>query len=353
MQSEYSLAEANSDPAIESPSTVKSRNNKGARNWLWWFASFILLTLVAAFVGGLAAGWRLHDQSAASEAAPIPSVVTVTAAPSGPQGHVMPDVRGLAEDVARQVIADAGFSSVSIETSEKQWAGDEGLVVEQEPVFGVKSPSEVRLVLSAEATVPEALGRPAGEVAREASALGAQVTIVQKYEAGAEPGSVLVVEPAAGEPLPDTVTLAQATSPSSMFLQELPSLGDDCSNREVKLNGPTYDFGMECSVRESGESVWLLSRVVDSMEGFGGIPDTEDPAMAAQLQIKVDDTVVLDQALGYGQDAVPIDIDTRGALRLTVTITNLSEVVSSAVVGFGDVRLIGEAEAIGTLGDDQ
>lgn len=321
-----------------------------ARFWFWFLFASVILLVAGAFVGGAVLGWRHHANTAAAEPAPGPTVVTVTAVPEEEIPVAMPDIRGLSETSARQVIADAGIVA-TIETSTKQWAGAAGLVVEQTPVFGTPDVDSIELVLSTPAVVPDAVGRPASDVAREISALGAQVTLEQTYEAGAAAGSVLEINPAAGEALPGIVEIKQATPASAIYLREVRSLQDDCRTGEVKLNGPTHAFGMTCSTREVSESVWLLSRVVDGVDGVVGIPDTADPAMTGRIEIIVDGTVVLDQALAYGQAAIPIELDTQGALRFTLRITNTSEETNQVEVGFGDLRLTGETTAITGLGE--
>ncbi|WP_185975799.1 NPCBM/NEW2 domain-containing protein [Tessaracoccus rhinocerotis] len=306
----------------------------------------VVLLTAGAFIGGAVVGWRVHDGEAMAQSHPHPSVVTVTADPVETAPVGMPDVRGLSEETARQVIADAALGSSEITISSTQWAGPEGLVVTQSPVFGVAEPAEIDLVLSVPAEVPEAVGRRAADISREVSNLGAQVTIVEAYQPGAEAGTVLGIEPAAGNPLPAMVTVTQASPASSVYLREVEALQSDCRAESVRLDGPTYDFGMSCSVRETSESVWLLARVVDSIEGAVGIPDTADPTTTARVEIIVDGTVALDTTVAYGQPATQVDIDATGALRLVIRITNTNAELNSTVVALADTQIVGEASAV-------
>lgn len=343
------------EPGGQVPSEVREGTEPaaGARRrsrWPWFVAAGLLLIAAGAFAGGAVVGWRVHDRAVAAGEQPTPVVVTVTAEPAGPSEVAMPDVRGLSEQTARQVIADAGVPASAIKVSTRQWAGDEGLVVEQTPVFGTENPTAVDLVLSERAVVPEAVGRPADDVADQVSQLGAQVTLSEVHKAGATPGTVLAVEPAAGEPLPGVIALTVAGAPSSVFLSAVEPLEGRCSAGEVRLNGPTYTNGMTCSVRDTGEFVWLLSRGVDSVKGAVGIPDTEDPAMSAKVEVIVDGKTVVTGAAAYGQAPVALDLNTAGALRLVVRVTNTSATASSAVLGFADVQLVGEPGAIREIG---
>lgn len=308
-----------------------------------------LSMVLALFIGGVVVGWRLSDSAEAARPMPEPSVVSVPARDAGPTEILMPDVRGLSDKAARQVIADAGIAPSAVTTSSRPWAGDVGQIIEQTPVFGTTDPPAVELVISKPARVPATEGLAATELSREISALGAQVTMLSKYKADATPGSVLSVEPAAGKLLPAEVTITQASSPSSYFLTSIEALQTDCRAEGVPVNGPTHDNSLVCEASEQQESVWLLSRVVDSITGEIGVPDTTDPETKAQVEIVVDDKVVVNESVTYGGDSIPVDLKTTGALRLTVRIRNTSTTLGSTQVALADIRLIGDESQLKSL----
>ena len=304
---------------------------------------------LALFASGLVTGWHLADRAAAARLLPEPPVVTVPA-PDGASAGVMPDVRGLDEASAWQVIVDAGISPGVIVTATKPWAGQAGLVIEQTPVFGTAAPAQVSLTVSAGAKVPAPDGRAGAEVAAEIAALGAQVVVVHRYQPGAAAGTVLAIEPAPGEPLPAQVTITQADSPLSLYLRDVAPLQGDCTAAAVEIGGAAYDHSLVCPAPGGGDAVWLLSQLVDSVTGEAGVPDSAVPAGKARVQIIVDDDIVFDQVVEYGKPAVPFDVPVTGANRLTVKIVNLAGAGVAAQAGLGDVRLAGGAEAIKALG---
>ena len=318
----------------------RTRRRRSGVRWLVVGAGLLALAL---FAGGFTAGWRVHDVAASGQVLPEPSVVTVTALPASQAEALMPDVRGLGEATARQVLADAGVTTTPTVT-EKPWAGVAGVVVEQSPVFGTSAPDSVTLTVSAPALVPATEGRTATDVANEVSSLGAQVTVARRYQPGAAPGSVLAIDPTPGAALPPEVTITEAQAAESRYLTEVKPLEGGCSVREVKISGPSYPHGLVCEERRSGEHVWLLSRDVDAVTGLFGIPDTADPATTATVEILIDGQPVQTANLTYGADAIPIDLTTTGALRLAVRIT--TESPEPAWVGFGDVRLVGDGAAL-------
>lgn len=318
-----------------------------ARHPRWWLAGAVVLLSLAVFAGGMVAGWRLFDYTASRRVLPEPSVVTVPAIAAGAAGVTMPDVRGLTEENARQVIADAGIT-VTLNVTTKPWAGAAGLVVAQSPVFDTSGPAEVTLTLSVVAKVPTTKERTALDVAREVTALGSQVTMRRQYKPGATPGSVLSITPATGSPLPTEVTITEAQAAESRYLSELRALEGGCSAGEVKISGPTYPHGLACREDGTGQSVWLLSRAVDSITGQLGVPDTGDPGARAKVEILVDGAVVLTRTVKYGDPPTAVELTTTGALRLTLRITNTSG-LGRTEVALGDVRLVGDGAALRSL----
>lgn len=79
----------------------------------------------------------------------------------------MPDVRGLEQERAFHVLADAGVRREDVAAETRSATGLRGVVVSQRPAFGAVDPGCPAIVVSQEATMPDAVGRPGEEVTTE------------------------------------------------------------------------------------------------------------------------------------------------------------------------------------------
>lgn len=345
-------AAADPEPAAAEPDPAE-RARRSRRRRRAALVVAVLVALVAAVGGGVVLGWTALSELEVRKDSVVPEVVHVAVPEYSTQDGVpMPDVRGLDEAAAREVLADAGLRLEIVETTTREAAGAPGTVISQTPVFGTIDPESVQLVLSTQTVVPDAVGSAADGVIAELGILGAEVEVQRSYAPDASPGNVLAIEPAAGEPLPAKVTLTVAEAPASVFLATLDSVDGRCYSSELTLNGRQFDNALECSGDvEGSETSWLINRVVDRFQATVAIPDTSDPADRARVEVFADGERVAAVDATYGQTA-DLSADVSDALRLTVRVTLTTPGVDedswdSVDVGLGDALLLGSQATMG------
>lgn len=333
------------------PHPVPARRSRRPR---WWAVLAVILLAVGTLGGGFLLGWTAQGRYLAGTPSVEPTVIEV-AMPryAGSADVLMPDLRGLDEQAAREVLGDVGIDPALVETSERPAAGTPGVVVEQTPAFGTQDPETVRLVLSAPAAVPEVVGRPLSQVQDELSLLGAQVEVVARYVAGTAAGTVVASVPASGQALSDFVTVEVAEAPSSVYLATLDSVEGGCSRGAAQVNGVAYASSVTCSGDSEGRSSsWLIDRVADRLQATVGVPDEDDPSTTLRVDVFADGVPVGGVDAGYGAPST-LDVPVTGALRLTITVRLTSGDDGSWTrgdVALGDARLVGGAETMAALG---
>lgn len=341
---------APASPAASTPAADPARRRR--RRVLFAAATIAALVLGAAG-GGFVAGWTLSGEIEARKPATENTVVEVEVPSYSSLGQVpMPDIRGLDEAAAREVLADAGIPPEVVAVSTREAAGQENVVVEQTPAFGTTNPTAVTLVLSAPALVPQVDGVDAATLVASLGVLGADVELVTAYVPGAAAGTALSITPAPGEPLPTHVTLTVAEASSSIYLDDLDIVDGQCSSTSAQLNGVTYANSLGCSADADGkETSWVVSRVADSLEATVGVSDDGDPTARVRVEVLADGVLVGSIEAGYGAPAALVAPVT-GALRVTIRTTLLGADLTSwnsenAILG--DVRVVGGADAITVL----
>ncbi|MGW0037885.1 PASTA domain-containing protein [Gordonia sp. NPDC003376] len=313
----------------------------------------VIASVIALIAGGAVGGYLAQNEWANRGTSPVPSVVTAAALPAvGGTGSAMPDLRGLDQDVARQVLADIGVDPARITTTTEPAAGAVGTVIGQKPASGTEGVSEASLVLSTEATMPQLTGQSGQELSVALQKLGAEVAIVKRYQPGAAPGSVVASTPVQGQSLPTNVELVVAEAGTSVYLRKISSAGSGCSSGTYSLNGKDYQNSLACSAgsRQSSNYEWVTKRAADQLTATVGISDTDDDrAAAARVDVFADGRRVASVTAGYGT-TVELDATITGALRLSIVVTRVSPGTDSLSAVLGDARLIGSADAIKRLG---
>lgn len=300
-----------------------------------------VLFMSAGFVGG----WAANDRIQASRFEPGPSVIEIPV--GADMDGVMPDVRGLGQADARQVIVDVGFDPQSIEVTSMPWAGDPDIVVSQDPVVGERVTGGISLTVSEAARVPEVVGERYLEAIDAIRALGAEPEVVEAFDFQVPTGSVLSVEPAAGELLPSTVQLTVAQPGSSLYLKNLKAVSGSCSSIEAQLDGQAYKQSLSCgsgTVKSPRIAVWLLNRQVQVISGVIGINDKDDPDQEVEVNVWGDGELLETYTASYAHP-VEVSIPVSGVLRLEVETTSQK----SAKVVLGDWTLKGTTESIDAL----
>ncbi|WP_458115964.1 PASTA domain-containing protein [Arthrobacter sp. D2-10] len=264
----------------------------------------------------------------------------------------MPDVRGLNEADARQVLADAGYSPTVVEIDEIPSVLAAGTVAAQSPVAGTTKPESIILSLPSPAKMPDLTGETLEEATRILAAMGAQPVVERTYDGSADAGTILKTDPATGAVLIPTPMLIVASAPASESLSSLEGDGDCNAVASASVNGTTITDGVSCRVgEEMSKTFWLLGRDLAGLKAIVGIEDGADPGSRAKVKISADEAVLLDQELAYGQ-SVELDADITGALRLEVEVSRTADTagnLSRYSVLLGDAVVVGSAEAIAGL----
>lgn len=259
----------------------------------------------------------------------------------------MPDLRGLAANDARQILADVGVSAKDVLVTDQPAAGEAGLVLGQQPVYGYPVEGTVTLSVSTPAEVPEFAGRAATDVLSDLDELGAEVEIISRYVPGVEVGQVATITPRPGTLLPVAVTVVVAAEPEEVDLAALSAVDDNCYTQSDSLNGTQFANLLTCSSdRTAYEQSWIIKRAASRVSGVLGIPDSSEPRETMQLEILVDDVVVASYTAEYGATS-RFDVDVTGALRLTLRFRSLTN--DYATLGIGHLRLLGDAQLLKKL----
>ena len=283
----------------------------------------LVLAAAAVIAGVFAGGWATANTLViAQQDRPIPETNVIVLPGSSMGGSArMPDVRGLSESDAEQAIVDAGIAATAIETETRPAAGAPGRVVRQNPVFGTLDPSVVKIVISTEATVPNAAGRSATEVISELQALGARVTQQRVYEPGVTVGEAIRTEPAAGERLSENVTLFIADSASERSLEEFETIGSSASwssNGQLFAGKQVETVASFYADRPDNVSdyAWKLGGRVTSIEGGYAIDEGQDPAFGGSFVVLADGKEIA--RLTAKSSVSDFDLDVRGVQTLVI-----------------------------------
>lgn len=300
--------------------------------------------------GGL--GWMAADRFAPPVAAPVELSIT-SELPAGDDladaTVRMPDVTGLDEDTAREVLATAGVDLGRLEVTDTPWVGPAGRVVQQSPLGGTPGPLDVELVLATEATVPDVVGEPRDAAVATLDERGAIAVIEQVYDPDATVGDVVAVEPATGEVLSDRLTLRVAAPGRSVFLTDLRTAGGSgCRSGAASLGGTSSDEAYACTVRpgRTAEVRFELGGRLDRFVATVG-PDG-DGASAGPVRFElVGDGDTLEAVTVAAGEQRDLDVRTSGVGQLTLRVVVDDEADSGTYVGvWGEPRLIGTAEAV-------
>lgn len=310
--------------------------------------------LVAVVVGLLVAGWFMHELiDAGNQGVSITVDRPVQVVQEGIVGpDAMPNVLGLDEPTARQVLVDAEIDLGRVSTDEVAYAGEPGLVVDQSPGPGeeIGESGTLTLALSTEGSMPDVTGLSEEAAREELRDLGTQVTVRPTYEPGTDEGTVIETDPAAGETLEQRVTLLAAEAESSVFVSELKSVDSDCRRGRGLIAGVEYEHSLLCPPKPSGAgrgASYLLTDGLQSFQADIGLDDAGSAVEPARFRVLVDGKVRFEAVVGFGRSR-SVDVPVAGAHQVRV------EAVGSVASGgddpsqpvFGDARLVGARDAV-------
>jgi len=334
---EAAAEETAAEPTAASPAEPRSsfRSNRvvvGSVRWLK-ITGIGILAVTGIFAAGFATGWVTSDNVAMS--APN-STFSPTAAPPVPgfgASVLMPDVRGLTPDNAKQVLADADVDLATVELSSRPAAGPSGLVIVQSPAFGAAVPTVVTLVVSEPATVPVAVGERASTVTTALSGLGAQVKRESVYVPGATIGTVTSIEPTSGAALPEIVTLQITAAPSTVAFAELRTSGSCSKSSTERMDGKDWSEPVTCSSSTSGRSSdWTIGGAAIEIQGTLGLQDSADSGASLMVEVLGDGVVLGTYKLVRGT-SLDFTLGTAGRTKITVRVTSTSSDNPKLVIG--------------------
>ncbi|WP_328435347.1 PASTA domain-containing protein [Nocardia puris] len=313
-------------------------------------AAALALVLIGLFGTGVAVGFWANNTRLAHttvDAADATNGGDAPAVDAPAESGAVPDVRGLTEDVARQVLADSGSSSARVTTDVRPYAGLPGIVIEQQPAFGALNPETVTLTISAPAAVPAVDGRTEAEIRSQLIELGTQPVFVRRYVPDVAPGTVLGIEPAPGQDLTDTVTVTVADSPATAYVSDLRASENGCSTGSYTQAGAKRDNALSCSVNtrpgaRPRATMWEFAGAVDELELTFGLPTDTEPGSSVRVEIFVDGrpSGTVDVAFGSTET---LTARISGALQVSMVITPVDGKPESLTVT-GTVR--GSQDAI-------
>jgi hypothetical protein len=266
-----------------------------------------------------------------------------------PADRGFPDVVGLPETDAVATLAGTGLTIDDITVTSKPHAGPPGVVVSQSPAPGSTDVDKAELVVSEEAEMPDLVGKRESAAQETLDALGARVRVERKFVAGRSVGEVYETDPGPGAAVPAEVTLWIAANPASIPLTELEEVESDCSTGEASIGGERFTSALGCSTSTGDTDVmsYAIGRDFERFRATVGVEDLSSTDVPVQIRVKADARVVFDRRIAFGE-AVSVDVDVSGALRLTIEVTAIGsdEDDGSAESAVGDPEMLGSPDAV-------
>lgn len=320
---------------------------------LWRPGRGWLIAAVCSLVGALVlaagvAGWWLAGSVIAGSQQGEPTRAPTTAATMA-TALQMPDVRGLDQATAQQVLADSGIPVAAVKTHRAPSVARPGVVVEQSPAFGATDVSAVDLGVAVAVTMPALAGKTQDEAVQTLSGYGVGVDITYAYSKDAKVGTVLSGKPAVGAHLGQTASIVVATAGSTLPLTQLRSISGGCgSDSNVAIDGKDYATALSCSASTDGPSdtTFMLSKTVDRFTATVGVADDATPGAKVPYAVLADGRVIARGSASYGASSA-IDVPTSGVIQLTVRVGPAS--TDGIDLEFGDAVVYGSSQGIARL----
>lgn len=284
--------------------------------------------------------------------------------PSDPSEAAMPDVVGLQEGDAIELLASEGISDYKIE--ELSSLDPQGEVLKQLPSPGSSIRGQVILTVAiALPAMPDYVGMRVGDARAELEGWGVTVSEEKVLNNDRPSGEVIASTPSAGEEVGTEVVLQVAVAPViGIFDTDVAEVerGTDSSfdveEGSVEIDGELY----ESSIYAEGPSYTLpgdlayweynLGRDWESFEAVVGLLDNSSFEQRGRFRIILDGSEIWKKDLEFGQ-AEEVSINVSDGLRLRLEVVSLEE--GAIGLGWGSARLLGipgEAPVGGQSTDD-
>jgi serine/threonine-protein kinase len=196
-------------------------------------------------------------------------------------------------------------------------------------------------------TAPDLVGMTIAE-AQDQLPSTVDVEIVDSIQQGAEAGTVVEQQPAAGEALDGRITLTVARDAMQVYLDEIRPVNGGWtysdSGGTASMAGKTYLHSLgayvgDCSSPHSVE--YNLSKGFRQVTATTAIDDnSENAETVAQLEIFADNRPVFSETVTLGTP-VPITLDLSGVLRLKIQWSTVRGNCSDNVLALGEATLFG------------
>lgn len=274
---------------------------------------------------------------------------------SGAPDLTMPDVRGLTEVDALQVLVDAGADPNAVVVKSVPYLGTTGTIVAQDPVVGTTRPKAITLSLQVPATMPVLAGKSLDEASAALAAIGARPAITRVYSPTVKAGSVISTDPAGGAALTADPALVVSGDASTMPLSSVRSLGGCDQISSGSVDGVKIGNGIECRVSDTRTTgVWILLKAAGRLQGTLGLEDGSPPDAKAHVTLTADGRTIVDQDVAYGT-SLPVDADMTGVLRVQLDVSQVTAPTSSSTprLVFANAAVLGSTEAIASIGAAQ
>jgi len=293
---------------------------------------------VIGFVAGIVVGGFVPAFGARSIEV-LPAAAT-TSAGDATATTLMPDVRGLSDLQARQVLADMGLGQVPLKFTKTPNISPEGFIVAQSPLAGTPNPVAITLTLPESAVMPPLADQTEDEAQRTIQAMGADVTVERRFVPGKTPGLVLESRPSAKQPVSAAVVLVVSAPAQQTYLANVQHEGI-CSAAAGQANGVAFEHSLQCRAgAEAGTAVWLLNRRVQRLTGTLGVDDGSGPETSYAIRISADGKVLYQGTLTYGK-TTGLDVSVAGVLRLELVLTRTDKGPNGGLALMGDLAVTG------------
>lgn len=265
------------------------------------------------------------------------------------QAQPMPSLLGLNRDIAQTVLSDAGLGGVRVAVREQAAAGPIAMVIAQKPSAGTASVSEIELIVSVPAPMPNVVGSSLQDGRSKLEQLGTVVQVVPRFNPAMPKNQILESTPKAGEPIPTVASLVVADPGDALTLASVKSVDrDDCSTtKSVTVNGVSVGDSVDCdSGKQPAYIEYSLSRGAAALEAVVGTNDRGRTG-AAHVVILGDgrELAATDVWLGH---SVPLRADLTGVMRMRIVVTT-DDTKQNPTVVVGDAKLLGLPDGLNAI----
>lgn len=321
----------------------------GVWRWLRRFGPFLPLTL--GLVLTVAGAAKVFFPPVPEEAAPL--VLESVAASMEVESAAVPDVLGLAEDVARAALVQAGVNAGLIEVALVPYAAPLGSVVTQSvpPGVPVEEGTRVSLGLAAELVMPQVAGLSRSSALETLAGLGVVPVLEEVVLAGGVVDEVIATSPGSGEPVAGQVRMTVVGSGDAVFLSDLRSVDGRYAGRDegVVAGGETFMHAVLLQPRQQAPSFvdYVLSGHALTMELSVGTLDEGDSG-SAMVTVRADDGQVAEVVVSRGE-VKQLTVEVAGRTRVVVEAAIAEDSQDRPTVVLGDARVSGTSAGIDSI----